>query len=97
MKYSILADNLRALREKKGLTQAKMAQYLNIAKQTYSGYENRVSSPDLQTLVEISKILNVTTDSLLGCERQRKEIDEESYLKLIEARNIIDNIIKEKK
>lgn len=60
-----LPDNLRICRLRKGLRQEDMANLLNIGRQAYCNYENGQRMPDPDTLVEISKLLNVSLDILL--------------------------------
>lgn len=60
-----LPGNLRLCRIRKGLRQEDMAKQLNIGRQAYCNYENGQRMPDPDTLVEISKLLNVSLDVLL--------------------------------
>ncbi|MDR3288821.1 MAG: helix-turn-helix domain-containing protein [Peptococcaceae bacterium] len=62
----ILARRLKTERELKGWTQAEMAKQLGISNGTLSGYERDYREPDLNTLDEISNLLNVSSDYLLG-------------------------------
>ncbi|MDF7639815.1 helix-turn-helix domain-containing protein [Lactobacillus sp. ESL0791] len=58
----------RILREKRielHLTQEQLADKLHVTRQTLSRWENSVSYPNLDTLVELSDILDVSLDTLL--------------------------------
>ena len=76
-------QRLQRLRKNAALTQEEVATKLNITGQAVSKWENDVSAPDISVLVELSDILGVTLDELLGKERetilvpqeQRKDID----------------------
>lgn len=76
-------QRFQRLRKNAGLTQEEVATKLNITAQAVSKWENDVSSPDISALVEISDILGVTLNELLGNqaetallpEQQRKSID----------------------
>jgi transcriptional regulator with XRE-family HTH domain len=57
---------LGQLRKLKGLTQKELANKLNKAKSTVSGYEINNSEPDTNTLVKMALLLETTTDYLLG-------------------------------
>ena len=57
---------LREMRMKRGLTQQKMADLLNVALRTYQNYEGGTRSPSFDVLLKISDILCVSTDYLLG-------------------------------
>lgn len=47
------------------LTQRKLGQTLGVCNQTISCWENGQREPDLDTLVKIAKIFDVSIDSLL--------------------------------
>jgi len=61
----MLGDILKSLRESHGYQSRFVAEKLNVAKSTYSGYENNKSTPDYNTLKEISLFYNVSIDYLL--------------------------------
>ena len=52
-----MRTKLIEVRKKKGYTQEQMASKLNIARTTYTGYENGNFSPSLEMAIEIKKIL----------------------------------------
>lgn len=57
---------LRNIRKKKGFTQEKMAQLLNMGQSSYAKWENGRTEPTLKSIIELSKILDISTDELLG-------------------------------
>ena len=59
-------DRLINLREKKGLSQARLAEELKVERTTYGKYENRGIQPPNDVLVQMAIFFNVTTDYLLG-------------------------------
>ncbi len=65
---------LYTLRKEKGLTQEKVAQYLNTVHSSYNRMENndveRISS---DYLIKLAKLYNVSVDYLLGQEQIKKE------------------------
>ncbi|MHC0552103.1 helix-turn-helix domain-containing protein [Salinicoccus sp. CNSTN-B1] len=65
-------DRLIHLREKKGWTKAESARRLSIATSTYSSYEYGHRKPDSEMLVKIAKLHDVSTDYLLGNDREEK-------------------------
>ena len=67
-------NTLRALRRKEDMTQAELAQKLDVTKSVISAYENGLRLPSYDILIHISRIFRVSTDYLLGLER-RQEID----------------------
>ena len=61
-----IGERIKQLRKKNDLTQEKLADYLCVSYQAVSKWECGVSSPDLALIVPLAKLLNVTTDELLG-------------------------------
>lgn len=61
-----LANNLCALRKANKLTQEHLSTILNISRQAYSNYENSKRTPDLDSLMRISKFYQVTLDQLVN-------------------------------
>ncbi len=61
-------DRLKLSRAAKGLTQQEVAAALKIDKSTYCGYETGKRKPDVDRLRELSLILEVTADYLIGAE-----------------------------
>lgn len=60
-------ERLKRLRKREtGLTQARIANQLGIAKTTYASYEQGKRQPDLLVLSKIADRFGVTTDYLLG-------------------------------
>ena len=57
---------LKEFREKKKLTQQKVADYLNISRGAYCNIENEKRDPDTQTLSKLARLFETTTDELLG-------------------------------
>lgn len=58
-------DALKKLRLEKGVSQQKVADYLNITKQAYSLYELGKREPDFETLLKLGEYFEVSTDYLL--------------------------------
>ena len=66
-------ENLRELRQKRKLTQEKLADFLNVSFQTVSKWERGENYPDICTLLEISSFFKVSVDDLLGVNRAESE------------------------
>ena len=58
--------NLMQIRKSKGWTQAQLAQQIFVTTQTVSKWERGESEPSLDHLQELSWILNVSVDAMLG-------------------------------
>lgn len=59
-----MRKKLIEIRKKKGYTQEQMAERLNVARTTYTGYENGNISPSLEIALKIKKILNYKKDDI---------------------------------
>ena len=59
-------QKLKELRKKKGYTQEKMSNLLEIGQSAYAKWENGRTQPNIEQLVKIAQILETTTDELLG-------------------------------
>lgn len=68
-----IADKIKSLRVEKGISQEKLAQYLNVSFQSVSKWENGNTYPDISLLPEIARFFGITVDELL----QVKKIDEQ--------------------
>ncbi len=62
---------LADLRREHNLTQNDIADKLNISAQAVSKWENDLTSPDIDTLLKLSDIFDITVDELLG--KNKKE------------------------
>ena len=75
----IFADKLIELRKKSGMSQEELAEKLGVSRQSVSKWEGAQSTPDLNRILEISKIFDVSTDYLLKDEIEAgKEISEKN-------------------
>ncbi|MGX7024956.1 helix-turn-helix domain-containing protein [Vagococcus hydrophili] len=60
-----LGRRLKQVRVEKGFSQAEVADFLNISRQSISRWETDKAYPDLDNLVELSKYYEVSIDELL--------------------------------
>jgi len=60
-----LAEQLKLQRKKSGLSQMHVAEKLNISRQSISKWENGRGYPDIDNLVLLSKVYEVSIDELL--------------------------------
>ena len=65
MDLLMFSERLRERRRIMGITQAELSARLNLMPQTVSKWERGLSAPDLDNLIELSKLLNVTVDELI--------------------------------
>lgn len=62
----MLNENIKAIRQSKGLSQEELAIKLNVVRQTVSKWERGLSVPDSEMLVSISDVLEIPVSTLLG-------------------------------
>jgi len=61
-----IGENIRLLRQRKGLTQEQVAQQLGVTYQAVSKWENDTNTPDIALLPEIAALFDVTIDALFA-------------------------------
>lgn len=59
-------DKLKELRKEKKLTQKEIAEQIGIKQNSYSDWETGKNEPNLENIVKLSRILDTSTDELLG-------------------------------
>ena len=62
----MISENIKKLRNKKGLTQEELAIRLNVVRQTISKWEKGVSVPDAYLLKKLAIELDTSVGKLLG-------------------------------
>lgn len=65
------SENIRRLREEKGLSQTDLARRLGVNKSLIWGYENMERLPSLNSLAKLSSIFNVSMEFLLGINKNK--------------------------
>ena len=61
---------IKSMRKSLGLTQADLAKEIGVTKQAITTYETGIREPSFRNLIKLSRVLNVTTDWLLGENQQ---------------------------
>lgn len=61
-----IADRIRYLRDKAGMTQTDLAKRLGISRSAVNSWEMSLSSPSLSNIVEMTQIFHVSADYLLS-------------------------------
>lgn len=57
--------NLKKLRNDAGFTQKEIAKKLNVTQGAYSQYENNIIEPNIETLIRLANIYQITMDLLV--------------------------------
>ena len=65
-----LGKKIMEMRKKAKLSQEKLAEKLNVTRQTISNWENGKFYPDIDALVKISKCFHISLDDLLSCDNK---------------------------
>ena len=60
-----IADRIQSLRKSKGMSQEELADKVGVSRQAVSKWESEQATPDLDKVVIMSDIFEVTTDYLL--------------------------------
>ena len=71
----ILADKIMQLRKKAGWSQEELAEQLGVTRQSVSKWEGAQSLPDLEKILQMSRLFGVSTDFLLKDELEAAEPD----------------------
>ena len=64
----MVSDRIRLLRERRGLTQSELAKQLGMTRSSVNAWEQGISVPSTQYIVELAAIFKISTDYLLGVE-----------------------------
>lgn len=70
----MIADKIKMLREKNGISQATLAKKLGITRSSVNAWEMGISVPSTQYLIELASLFHISTDYLL-CMPQTASID----------------------
>ena len=80
----IIGEKITELRKKNNLTQDKLAEKINVTRQTISNWESNITSPDVNQILNLTKIFNITITDLL---------DEKLEIKCKNTNSILNNLI----
>jgi putative transcriptional regulator len=72
----MLKDNIKTIRKSKGLSQEELAIKLNVVRQTISKWEQGLSVPDAEMLINISEVFEIPVSEILGENIEKKEKDD---------------------
>ncbi len=93
-----IAEVIKQKRQRRNITQAELAELLNVTPQAVSRWEMGVSYPDIAMVPRLSEVLWVTADELLGigafAPAQKSEGEGEVALNQSQADSIFDYVPK---
>ncbi len=70
-----LCDKIKKLRKENNLSQEQLAEKLNVSRQAISKWESNKAYPDIDNLILLRDIFNVTLDDLIISENNTKSED----------------------
>lgn len=70
-----LGENLKRLRKERNLSQEQLAEMLNVSRQAISKWESNKTCPDIENLILLRNLFNVTLDDLIVNENKAEVED----------------------
>ena len=79
-----LGKKIKYYRNEKSLTQDNLAERIFVSRQTISNWENDKSYPDINSIILLSEVLEVSVDNLIkgDVEQMKVEINSEEVKKM---------------
>ena len=65
-----IGHQIQKLRKSKNMSQEKLAEKLGVSRHSISNWEREVSNPDLKTILEITKLFNVSLNQRAFLEKR---------------------------
>ena len=84
MDFMELGNQIKHYRNEKGLSQEELAERIFVTRQSISNWENNKNYPDINSLVLLSEVFEISIDNLIkgDLEQMKKEINSEEVKKL---------------
>lgn len=67
------AEKLRSIRKQTGMSQEKLAEKLGVSRQAVTKWETDAGIPDIENIMAISALFDISIDELLGKEKEEKK------------------------
>ena len=77
MDQTKIGNFLKELRKEKGITQAQLAEALNVSGRTVSRWETGSNMPDISILVDIADYYDISIPEIINGERKSEKMNEE--------------------
>lgn len=81
-------ENLKRIREEKGMTQQTLADYLFVTRQAVSRWEGGSRYPDLMTAKKMAQFLEVSLDQLLQDDDMKQYVEKNAILETSVAKRV---------
>lgn len=89
-----LGEKLAELRQKSGLSQDRVAELLGVSRQAVSKWERDEAKPDLDNIVNLSNIYNVTTDYLLKEKQEKIQEEKKENTYTYRSSSVFEDILR---
>lgn len=73
MAKMIFSERLKQEREKRGWSQAELAEKIHVSRQSVSKWETGKNYPSIDVIIDLSDLFNITIDELLRSDEELKE------------------------
>ncbi|MFR6508530.1 MAG: helix-turn-helix transcriptional regulator [Dorea sp.] len=67
------AENVKMLRKQAGMSQEQLAEKLGVSRQAVTKWETGAGIPDIENIMAISMLFDISIDDLLSNEREFKK------------------------
>ena len=74
----MIGERLKELRKLNNLSQEQVAKELNITRQAISKWETDKTMPDIENIILLSKLYNVSLESIMGEEEEKNRACEKT-------------------
>lgn len=74
------AENLKMLRKQAGMSQEQLAEKIGVSRQAVTKWETGAGIPDIENIMAISTLFDISIDDLLSNESGSKKLPETDYL-----------------
>lgn len=89
----MLNEQIRELRNIRGISQIQLANKLGVTKQSVSNWENDNILPSIEMLVKIAIFFEVSTDYLLGLDKKRTlDVENLTEIQISHIQLIVDDL-----
>lgn len=89
----MLNEQIRELRNIRGISQIQLANKLGVTKQSVSNWENDNILPSIEMLVKIANFFEVSTDYLLGLNKKRTlDVENLTEIQISHIQLIVDDL-----
>ena len=83
-------EKLQKLRKEHNITQEGLADKLNVSRQAVSKWESGSAYPDMEKLISLSRIFNISLDDLVN---DKELVSKEKCVKKMDFKDMIDKVI----